>query len=181
MSSNIFAKMGLGNFDLGILVIILLVMVIALIIIVVMLMKETKDLKERYRKFMQGSKPKSMESQIQDLIKEVDKLKKTSLDHDKDLQELFNRMETTFQKMGLIKYDAYKEMGGKLSYGLCVLDEKNNGFLINSIHSSSGCYSYTKRIRNGKCNIQLSPEEEEAVNRALVGGTSKNADAAEDN
>lgn len=155
--------------DIGIVLLVLLILVIFLIVIVLLQMKQTRELKERYARFMQGSKPRSMETQIQDLIKEVNKLGQASVEHDKDLQLLFKRMETTFQKMGLIKYDAYKEMGGKLSYGLAVLDENNNGFLINSIHSSSGCYSYTKRIKGGRCNIMLSPEEEEAVQRAMSG------------
>lgn len=176
MSSNLLTKMGLGNLDLGALVLILLVLVLVLIGIVVWQMLKLNHLDERYQKFMQGGKAKSLEKQIQDLIKAVDDLQGASLDQGQDIKVLYQKMEGTFQKMGLIKYDAYKEMGGKLSYGLAVLDEKNNGFIINSVHSSSGCYSYTKRIRKGKCNIELSPEEKEALTRAMVGGNSKSSD-----
>ena len=47
----------------------------------------------------------------------------------------------------MVKYDAFKEMGGKLSFSLALLDENNDGILLDSVQSSSGCYSYTKEIR----------------------------------
>ena len=62
-------------------------------------------------------------------------------------------MESTFQKVGIIKYDAFNQMGGKLSFSLALLNENDDGFILNSVHSSDGCYSYTKIIKNGKCKI----------------------------
>ena len=44
-------------------------------------------------------------------------------------------MESAYQKMGLVKYDAFNQMGGQLSFSLALLDENNNGFIINSVHS----------------------------------------------
>ena len=81
-----------------------------------------------------------------------------------------------YQKLGLVKYDAFKEMGGKLSFALVLLDENNNGFLINSVHSSDGCYSYTKRIKDGDSEIALSNEEKVAVERAVNGNTSSDTE-----
>lgn len=176
MSNIILSNTGLGNFDIGILLIVLIVLVIALIVVVIYQINLTKKLKDKYSRFMQGSRPRSMETQIQEMIKTLNELSNTSLNHEKEIQELFVKQESNFQKMGLIKYDAYKEMGGKLSYGLAILDEKDNGFIINSVHTSTGCYSYTKRIRNGNCNIDLSPEEREALNRAKLCGGTKSAD-----
>ena len=47
-----------------------------------------------------------------------------------------------------------------------MLDENDNGFILNTIHSSEGCYSYTKDIVNGNCNIVLSEEEKKAIDMA---------------
>ena len=69
--------------------------------------------------------------------------------------------------MGLIKYDAFQQMGGQLSFSLALLDENNTGFIINSVHSTEGCYSYTKEIRNGTSAIDLSAEEAEALAMAM--------------
>ena len=87
--------------------------------------------------------------------------------HRKDINNLYKKHESAFQKMGLVKYDAFHQMGGQLSFSLALLDENNNGFIINSVHSTDGCYSYTKRITTGECKLALGKEEEEALSRAM--------------
>ncbi len=52
----------------------------------------------------------------------------------KTIKSLFEAMQLTHQKRGLIKYDAFNEMGGKLSFSLAMLDVRNNGFIINAMH-----------------------------------------------
>ena len=76
-------------------------------------------------------------------------------------------MQYSYQRMGLIKYDAFSEMGGKLSFSLAMLDVKNNGFIINAMHTREGCYTYIKEIVEGNSIIVLSEEEQEALNRAM--------------
>ena len=80
---------------------------------------------------------------------------------------MYKNMESTFQKMGLVKYDAFNQMGGQLSFCLVLLDENNSGFIINSVHSTEGCYSYTKEIKLGESSIPLGKEEEEAMAMAM--------------
>ena len=58
-------------------------------------------------------------------------------------------------------------MGGKLSYALCMLNEKNDGYIINTVHSREGCYSYVKEIIDGNSVIGLSEEEIQALEEAL--------------
>lgn len=58
-------------------------------------------------------------------------------------------------------------MGGKLSFSLALLDENNNGFILNSVHSTEGCYTYTKEIKNGECAISLGEEEQQALDMAI--------------
>ena len=84
-----------------------------------------------------------------------------------DIRTLYKNMESAYQKMGLVKYDAFNQMGGQLSFSLALLDENNNGFIINSVHSSEGCYSYTKEIKLGQCAIDLGAEEAEALSIAM--------------
>ena len=67
----------------------------------------------------------------------------------------------------MVKYDAFQEMGGKLSFSLCLLNEKDDGFIINAMHSREGCYTYIKEIIAGKCVIILSEEEKEALDMAM--------------
>jgi hypothetical protein len=79
------------------------------------------------------------------------------------------QMVSCYQKMGLLKYDALDEMGGKLSYTLALLNEKNNGYVLNCVHSREGSYSYIKEIIDGNSIVGLSPEEDEALQKALNG------------
>ena len=53
-------------------------------------------------------------------------------------------MKTHYQKIGIVRYDAFQEMGGNLSFVLTMLDENNNGWVFNAMHSREGCYTYIK-------------------------------------
>ena len=70
------------------------------------------------------------------------------------------------QKVGLVKYDAFNEMGGKLSFSLAMLNESDNGFVLNAVHSREGCYTYIKEIIDGNSIITLAEEEQEALKMA---------------
>ena len=123
---------------------------------------------------MLGKNGANLENDIITLYDD-NKYMKLSIDKNREeIKELYKKHEAAFQKIGLIKYDAFTEMGGKLSFALAVLDEKNNGFIINSVHSSEGCYSYTKRVKDGDSQIALSNEEKVAVERAVNGNASDN-------
>ena len=87
----------------------------------------------------------------------------------KDIKSLNKQIRTTYQKMGLIKYDAFSQMGGKLSFCLALLDEDNDGFLINSVHGTDSSYSYIKRIVSGQSNMDMTNEEKAALNKAVQG------------
>ena len=69
--------------------------------------------------------------------------------------------------MGIVRYDAYQELGGDMSAVVVILDEENNGVLINNVYSPEGGYVYTRVIEKGKCEHELGKEEQEALNIAL--------------
>ena len=85
----------------------------------------------------------------------------------KQIKAISGQLTTAYQKIGLVKYDAFNEMGGKLSFSLAMLDVKNNGFIINAMHTREGCYTYIKEIIDGNSVIVLSGEEQEALNNAM--------------
>jgi len=109
----------------------------------------------------------SLEQDIIGLCEDNKFLKNSTDRNKKDIRNLYKQMETAYQKMGLVKYDAFNQMGGQLSFSLALLDENNNGFIINSVHSTEGCYSYTKEIKNGVSAISLGTEEAEALAIAM--------------
>ena len=85
----------------------------------------------------------------------------------KRVDDVSTRLVTCYQKIGLVKYDAFKEIGGKLSFVLVLLTDENNGFIINSMHSSrEGCFTYAKEVVNGEAFVILSEEEQQALDEA---------------
>lgn len=167
MNSNILQSIGLGNLDIAYLFLILLIFIVVLFIIIILQMKKLSWLQKRISKFMTGKDAKSLEKDIVGLY-EDNKFLKINVDKNKkDIRTLYKNMEHAFQKIGLIKYDAFQQMGGKLSFSLALLDENNNGFILNSVHSTEGCYTYTKEIKSGECAISLGEEEQQALDMAI--------------
>ena len=168
MNSEILKQIGLDTIDPGIIILALTFLVIVLTVVVLIGIVQNSKLKKKYNKFMQGTKAASLESQIQSLIKNVNDLNATADNHEDRLVKIFKKHESSYQKLGLIKYDAFKEMGGMLSCCICILDENNNGIIMNNVHSSTGCYSYTKRVKKGVCELDLSPEEKISLDKAMA-------------
>ena len=115
---------------------------------------------------MSGSDAQSLEETIAEHLNEIDGLISSNARNEKNIDQLKNQIRFAFQKVGLVKYDAFQEMGGKLSFSLCLLNEKEDGFIINAMHSREGCYTYIKEIIAGNCVIILSEEEKEALEMA---------------
>lgn len=167
MNNSFLKGMGLDNLDIGIVIFVLFVLVLILLVLNITNICSIIKLKKKYKKFMTGKNAKSLENEIIALF-EDNKFIKTSIEKNKkDIRALYKSMESTFQKIGIVKYDAFNQMGGKLSFCLALLDENNNGFILNSVHSAEGCYSYTKEIINGESSISLGEEEKQALLKAM--------------
>ena len=154
------------GFDSDYIIIALLVIVIALAVLLILNLKQMKELKANYKIFMSGKTAKNLEDTLIKRLDQVDNLIAANSTNEKNIKRLFQKTKFTFQKVGLVKYDALHEMGGKLSFSLALLNEKNDGFVMNAVHSREGCYTYVKEIIDGNSIITLSEEEKEALNMA---------------
>ena len=140
--SDFFEKIGI---DLGILVLMLMVLVLILIVIILNMSLGIHRLNRKYAMFMKGADGQSLERVFNQKLKEVDRLLAANDD----------------------KYDAFDDVGGKLSFALAMLDRKNTGFILNAIHSRDNCFFYIKEIVNGESYILLSSEEMDALRQAV--------------
>lgn len=154
------------GFDSDYIIIALVVMVFIMFIIMIINLVQISKLKNRYKIFMSGKNARNLEKTLIDRLEQVDQLLEANAANEKNIKVIFDKMRFTFQKVGLVKYDAFHEMGGKLSFSLALLNEKNDGFVMNAVHSREGCYTYIKEIIDGNSIIVLSPEETEALNMA---------------
>lgn len=142
-------------------------LVLILVILTIVNIVQMSKLKKRYRIFMSGKDAKTLEDILTKRLDQVDELIVSNRKNEKNIQQIFGTLKNTFQRIGLVKYDAFNEMGGKLSFSLAMLDHKNDGFIINAMHSREGCYTYIKEIIDGNSIIQLADEEKEALDMAM--------------
>jgi len=164
MNSQFFEKLGV---DPGLILLILLCLVVIYTVLVVYWIIHSRKVFQRYEIFMKGRNAVSLEDALAELIDKVEHLQNQDMTN-KDIMRILNRnQQSTYQKTGVKKYNAFEGMGGTASFALALLDLNNSGILLNVIHSRSSCYTYLKEIREGECEVALSSEEKEALSDAM--------------
>jgi hypothetical protein len=154
------------GFDSDYIIIGLAAVCLVLFILVIINISQTSKLKKKYSAFMMGKDAKSLEDTLITRLDQVDKLLTANETNEENIKKIFANMKFTFQKVGLVKYDAFNEMGGKLSFSLALLNQSDDGFVLNAVHSREGCYTYVKEVIGGNSIITLAEEEQEALNMA---------------
>ena len=161
---SLFEQVGIDG---SYIVIGLAVFCLVLFVLVLMLFRKNNDLKQKYEVFMQDSQGASLERLFVNKFSQVDELKQKTKEIDQKIAAIDETLLGTYQKIGIVKYDAF-DMGGKLSFALALLNDKNDGFIINSMHSTrEGCYTYAKEIIKGESFIVLAEEEKQALEMAV--------------
>lgn len=146
----------------------LAVMLIIIVLHIICLLK-VKKIKKAYDRFMSGKDMESMEEILWKQFDRIEVLEEADREKRRELNDLQRIVQSAYQKAGLVKYDAFREMSGKLSYALALLDQNDNGIIVTSMYSREGCFSYAKEIVMGESSINLSEEEKEALKKAING------------
>ena len=124
-------------------------------------------LMNRYEKFMKGKNAENLSAAIEENFQQMEKLESSYQDAEVKMDKALSGITSTFHKLGIVKYDAFKEMGGNLSFALCLLDDNNNGFILNTMHGRESSYTYIKEIENGTAYSTLGEEEKQALQKAI--------------
>lgn len=140
---------------------------ILLMIIVIICMIQMRKLYRRYDYFMRGKDAETLEDIIMDQMEVISELKAEDRANKDSLRNTNKNYRSAFQKFGLVKYNAFKGMGGNLSFVMAMLDYTNTGFVLNSVHSREGCYVYIKEVDRGETDVLLGSEEKDALEQAL--------------
>ncbi len=138
-----------------------------LLIVVIICIIQMKRLYRRYDFFMRGKDAETLEGIIMEQMEDIAQLKSEDRANKDSLRNTNKNYRSAFQKFGLVKYNAFKGMGGNLSFAMSLLDYTNSGFVLNSVHSREGCYVYIKEVERGETEVLLGSEEKEALERAL--------------
>ena len=161
---EIFARIGI---DQGILVLLLMVLVLILIVVFLNVSLALHRLNRKYTMFMKGADGQSLERMFSQKMKEFERLARANEDNSLELRQMKSVLKKTPTKYGIVKYDAFDDVGGKLSFALAMLDAENTGFILNAIHSRDKCFFYIKEIVNGESYTLLSSEETDALRQAV--------------
>ena len=116
MSSPLMEYLGIAGMDIAYLFIAIFILLIAIIVLLIVQIVKYSKLKKKYEKFMKGKDAKSLEQDIIALFEDNKFIKNENEKNRKDIREIMRRMEYCYQKIGLVKYDAFQQMGGKLSF-----------------------------------------------------------------
>lgn len=154
------------GFDSDYIIIGMLAVILIMFIMLIVNMAKIGNMKKKFNVFMSGKNAKSLEDTLIKRLEQIDNLIESNDANERNIDRLFDHIRFTFQKIGMVKYDAFHEMGGKLSFSLALLNETDDGFIINAVHSREGCYTYIKEIIEGNSIIALSEEEQEALTMA---------------
>ena len=147
---------------------ILSILVGILIVGFIILIISNIKLKNRYNKFMKkiGSS-ENIEEDLENYMYRVERVEKQNAEITTYCKNLDEELSKCIQKVGIVRYNAFKDTGSDLSFAVAMLDEKNNGIVFNGIYSREMSNIYAKPIKNGKSEYTLSEEEVEAINRAV--------------
>ncbi|MDO4649958.1 MAG: DUF4446 family protein [Eubacteriales bacterium] len=162
--SGLLGSLGI---DPGIIILILLVLTIILLFNVIGNSMRLSRLENRYKLFMKGADGQSLEKMFARKFDQIDKLFVANEEHANEIKMLKDRYELIYTKYGVEKYDAFDDVGGKLSFALAMLDKNNSGLILNAVHSRDNCFLYLKEIVNGESYVMLSQEEVEALRKAV--------------
>lgn len=123
---------------------------------------------KRLKRFFLGKKAKDLEDTIVSLEKEIDSLKKSKEDMQKDITVIQGKLKKSIRGLETIRFNPFSDQGSNQSFAIGMLSEEGNGVVVSSLYSRERMSIFAKPIKNGKSEYELSAEEKEALRKAEV-------------
>lgn len=143
------------------------IMIILIIGFIIMLTKFS-SLNKRYKEFMKKlGNGKNLEEDLETYMYRVDRVEKQNAEISNQIKNLGNDLSKCIQKVGMVRYNAFKDTGSDLSFALALLDENNDGVVLNGIYSREMSNIYAKPVEKGKSTYTVSEEEAQAIQKAI--------------
>lgn len=148
--------------------IIISIIFLIIIIIIINLNIKLNKTKIKLNKFLNSNDEISIEKMITEYLKIIEKVENENHQIKEKLDELEKKVNLSITKTSLIRYNPFEDTGGDLCYALALLNENNDGVILNSIFSREGSYNYAKPITKGVSEKhKLSQEEQTALENAI--------------
>ncbi|CAG7838947.1 hypothetical protein Z959_03135 [Clostridium novyi B str. ATCC 27606] len=141
----------------------LIIVTFILLIIILALIKAINRLEKKYRKLTRGINNKNLEEIITSYLDNIDEVKEESNEVKKQQEELTERLNKCVQKVGIVRYKAFDDVGSDLSFSIALLNDNNDGIVITGIYGRNDSTVYAKPIDKGISRYDLSEEEQEVL------------------
>ena len=152
----------------------MVILMIILFLIVIIILIRFSILNKRYKNFMKKlGNGKNIQEDLENYIHRVETVEKQNGEIESQVQILNTDLKKCIQKVGIIRYNAFKDTGSDLSFTLALLDENNDGVVLNGIYSREMSNIYAKPVNNGKSSYTISEEEAKAIQKAIDSGVIK--------
>ena len=125
-----------------------------------------KKLKNKYNKFMNGLGDVSIEELLEDCINKVNNVQGKNKDIEYQLNTIKRNMYYCVQKVGIVRYNAFDDVGSDLCFSIALLDNNDDGVVISSLYARDSSSTYAKPVSRGKSRYALSAEEIKAIDDA---------------
>ena len=112
-------------------------------------------------------KGENIDEILKKYIMAVEQVNEKNNELKKYCDRLDRNLSECIQKIGMVRYSAFKDTGSDLSFALALLDDNNNGVILNGIYSREMSNIYAKQVKNGTSINKLSEEEKQALEQAL--------------
>ncbi len=161
------ALLNIINENMNYIIIALLVMILLLFIIVISLMVTTRKLKKKYKRLTRGVNNKNLEELIISKFNEVDKASAKADEAINQCKIIKDEIKGCVNKVSVIRYKAFSDIGSDLSFSIAILDSYNDGVIITGIYSRQDSITYAKPVDKGISRYELSEEETYVLNDAI--------------
>lgn len=143
------------------------IMVILFVGFIILIAKFLK-LNKKYQNFMQKlGNGKNLEEDLETYMYRVNKVESENAQIINSIEEINKEQKKCIQKIGMVRYNAFQDVGSDLSFALAMLDENNDGVVLNGIYSREMSNIYAKPIEKGKSTYTVSAEEAQAIGKAM--------------
>jgi len=144
----------------------MIIIIILLFIMVIVLFKAVGRVENRYKKLMRGTSNNNLEEMLLQRLNSIEDAKETSEKALKECEKLEIKMKDCIQKVAIMRYKAFENVGSDLSFSIAMLDDKNDGVILTGIYGRQESTTYAKPIDKGISRYDLSEEELYVLNEA---------------
>lgn len=156
-------------YDFEIMLIMSITIVVLLVFNIVNRIKISKTLKKynEVNKILSVGDSDNIEDTLINYVKELNFIKNSLSRVELECEDISQKVTKSIQQIGFIRYTAFDDIGGELSFSIAMLDSNSDGFVMSNIYARDMSHMYAKPIRGGKSIHKLSSEEKEAIVRAM--------------